>query len=59
VSFAGQLLVYVEEIDATTGAHLGNVPQSFIPLAPIDGLTRIIEMESKRRRRAVTGSRSG
>jgi GH15 family glucan-1,4-alpha-glucosidase len=45
LSFAGPLLLYAEEIDATTGQHLGNFPQAFSHLALVDALTRLIDAE--------------
>ena len=45
LSFAGPLQLYAEEIDATTGEHLGNFPQAFTHLALIDALGRIIDAE--------------
>src|SRR5215467_6569329 len=45
LSFAGPLLLYAEEIDATTGQHLGYFPQAFSHLAIIDALTRLIDAE--------------
>jgi GH15 family glucan-1,4-alpha-glucosidase len=46
LSFAGPLQLYAEEIDATTGEHLGNFPQAFTHLALIDALGRIIDAET-------------
>ena len=45
LSFAGPLHLYAEEIDATSGEHLGNFPQAFTHLALIEAVTQLIEAE--------------
>jgi alpha,alpha-trehalase len=47
LSFAGPLQLYAEEIDASTGEHLGNFPQAFTHLALIDAVTRLIEADAR------------
>jgi alpha,alpha-trehalase len=45
LSFAGPLELFAEEIDTSTGEHLGNFPQAFTHLALIDAVSRLIEAE--------------
>jgi GH15 family glucan-1,4-alpha-glucosidase len=47
LAFGGPLLLYAEEIDTTTGEHLGNFPQAFTHLSLIDALSRLIEAEQR------------
>ena len=43
LSFAGPLELYAEEIDAHSGAHLGNFPQAFTHLALINAVLHVID----------------
>jgi GH15 family glucan-1,4-alpha-glucosidase len=45
LSLAGPLQLYGEEIDASSGEHLGNFPQAFTHLALIDAVSRLIEID--------------
>jgi GH15 family glucan-1,4-alpha-glucosidase len=47
LSFGGPLLLYAEEIDTTTGEHLGNFPQAFTHLALIEAVLLLIASESR------------
>ena len=55
LSFAGPLQLYGEEIDATTGEHMGNFPQAFTHLALIEAVSRLIESEPETNRAASFG----
>jgi GH15 family glucan-1,4-alpha-glucosidase len=46
LAFAGPLDLFAEEIDATSGDHLGNFPQAFTHLALIDAVSLLIEAQS-------------
>jgi GH15 family glucan-1,4-alpha-glucosidase len=50
LSFASPLQLYVEEIDAITGRHLGNFPQAFTHLAQINALVHLIQAELREKR---------
>jgi GH15 family glucan-1,4-alpha-glucosidase len=47
LSFASPLQLYAEEIDPTTGRHLGNFPQAFTHLALINAVVHVIRAEQR------------
>jgi GH15 family glucan-1,4-alpha-glucosidase len=47
LSLAGPLLLYAEEIDATTGQHLGNFPQAFTHLSLIEAVSTLMAVETE------------
>jgi GH15 family glucan-1,4-alpha-glucosidase len=55
LSYASPLLLYAEEIDPSSGRHLGNFPQAFTHLALINAVMHVISDEQATRRRALEG----
>ncbi len=45
ISYASPLGLYAEELEATSGRHLGNYPQAFTHLALINAVTHVIEQQ--------------
>jgi GH15 family glucan-1,4-alpha-glucosidase len=45
LSYASPLQLYAEEIDPSTGRHLGNFPQAFTHLALINAVMHVIRAE--------------
>jgi GH15 family glucan-1,4-alpha-glucosidase len=52
LSFSSPLGLYAEEIDPSSGEHLGNYPQAFTHLALINAVMHVIEAEQKAQRAA-------
>ena len=50
LGFASPLGCYAEEIDATSGRHLGNFPQAFTHLALINAVMHVIRADHAARR---------
>lgn len=47
LEFASPLKLYAEEIDPTSGRHLGNFPQAFTHLAQINAVVHVVRAEHK------------
>ena len=56
LSYASPLLLYAEEIAATSGRHLGNFPQAFTHLALINAVMHVIENDEEESRRSQGGA---
>jgi alpha,alpha-trehalase len=53
LSHASPLTLYAEQLDATTGRHLGNFPQAFTHLALINAVMHIIRAEEQLEQRVL------
>jgi hypothetical protein len=59
LSFASSLNLYAEEIDPTSGRHLGNFPQAFTHLALINAVMHVIRAEQGDPQNHVFGDAEG
>jgi GH15 family glucan-1,4-alpha-glucosidase len=57
LSYASSLQLYAEEIDATTGRHLGNFPQAFTHLALINAVMHVIRADQDESTRRFSRAR--
>jgi GH15 family glucan-1,4-alpha-glucosidase len=48
LSYSSPLELYAEELEASSGRHLGNYPQAFTHLALINAVTHVIEAQQRR-----------
>jgi len=55
LSHASPLLLYAEEIEASSGRHLGNFPQAFTHLALINAVMHVIEHDEEEARMVLAG----
>ena len=47
LSYASPLGLYAEELEASSGRHLGNYPQAFTHLALINAVTHVINAQRR------------
>jgi len=57
LSYASPLYLYAEEIDASTGRHLGNFPQAFTHLALINAVMHVIRADQAESTRQFSRAR--
>jgi GH15 family glucan-1,4-alpha-glucosidase len=56
LSYASPLQLFAEEIDVTSGRHLGNFPQAFTHLALINAVMHVIQTDEEEARRSPAGA---